>query len=96
MVTPDPDYYAIISRQAIEEAAASLSEDDPLGILAREMLAAIDEREVFKRAVRGYISKTDQKKRRFAITALAATFGVKDRGELKRLLRFWGLVNEFD
>jgi hypothetical protein len=96
MPTPDPDYYAIISREAIEHAAATRPDDDPLGMLAREMLAAVDEREVFKRAVRGYLSNTDRTRRRFAITALAATFGVTDRGALKQLLRFWGMVNEFD
>lgn len=90
----DPDYYTIISRAAIEEAAALLAEE-PLGVLAREMLSSTDEEEIFRRGARGYISKTDQKKRRYAITALAATFGA-DRSALKKLLRFWGIVNETD
>jgi hypothetical protein len=95
MPTSDPDYYAIISRGTVEEMAAKRSDDDPLGILAREMVASTDEEAVFKRAVRAYISKTDQQRRRHAIAVLAGAFRV-DRSELKRLLRYWGLVNESD
>ncbi len=95
MTEPDdePDYYAIISREAIEDAARR---EDALGALALRMLSNKDERQVFREGARVYLSNTAQKQRRFAITALAKTFGVKDRGALKRLLRFWGLVNERD
>ncbi len=89
----EPDYYAIISREAVEEAARRT---DALGALALRMLSDKDERQVFREGARAYISRTDQKRRRFAIAALAATFGVKDRTALKRLLRFWGIVNEGD
>lgn len=89
----EPDYYAIVSREAVEEAARRA---DALGILAQRMLSEKDERPVFREGARVFISKTDQKKRRFALAALAAAFGVKDRAALKRLLRFWGIVNETD
>ena len=89
----EPDYYAIVSREAVEEAALRT---DALGALAQRMLSEKDERQVFREGARVYISKTDQRKRRFALAALAATFGVKDRTALKRLLRFWGIVNESD
>ena len=91
----DPIYEEIISREAVE-AAAALPDDDPLGVLAREMLSAVDEEVVFRRAAKGYMANIDQAKRRFAIAALAQTFGVTNRAEFKRLLRFWGIVNEFD
>jgi uncharacterized protein (DUF924 family) len=89
----EPDYFAIISRDAVEEAARR---EDALGALALRMLSDRDERQVFRDGARAYISNTDQKKRRYALAALAATFGVKDRTALKRLLRFWGIVNESD
>ena len=95
MTAPDdePDYYAIVSREAVEDAARR---PDALGALALRMLSEKDERQVFREGARVYISKTDQRKRRFAVAALASTFGVKDRAALKRLLRFWGIVNQSD
>ena len=92
MSDDDPDYYAIISRAAVESVA---EQPNALGALARAMLATSDEQPIFRNGARAYISKTDQKRRRFALAALAATFGA-DRTELKRLLRFWGIVNERD
>ena len=89
----EPDYYAIISRKAVEEAALR---PDALGALAMRMLSEEDERQAFRKGAKIYISNTGQQKRRYALTALAATFGVKDRAALKRLLRFWGIVNETD
>jgi hypothetical protein len=89
----EPDYWAIISREAVEGAALRT---DALGALASKMLGAVDERQVFRDGARAYISKTDRDRRRFAIAALAASFGVKDRLAFKRLLRFWGIVNERD
>jgi hypothetical protein len=88
----DPDYDAIVSRAAVEQAARR---DDLLGLLAREMLASTDEMEVFRRGARGYISKGDQGHRRFHLAALAKVFGVKVPA-MKRLLRFWGILNEMD
>ncbi len=95
MTEPDhePDYYAIVSREAVEEVARRT---DTLGAFALRMLSEKDERQVFRDGARAYISKTEQKKRRFAVAALAATFGVKDRAAFKRLLRFWGIINESD
>jgi hypothetical protein len=88
----DPDYYAIISREAVVTLA---NRPDALGELASRMLASTDEQEVFRNASRAYISKADQSRRRLAIAALAQAFSA-DRAELKRLLRFWGIVNERD
>jgi hypothetical protein len=93
MADDEPDYYAIITREAVEEAALRT---DPLGAWAQEMLSAKDERQVFRDGARAYFSNADQKRRRYALAALAATFGVRDRAALKRLLRFWGIVNETD
>ena len=56
MTEPDdePDYYAIISRKAVEEAARRT---DALGALAQRMLSDKDERQVFRDGARIYISK---------------------------------------
>ena len=92
MSTDDPNYFSIIPREAIERAS---KRDDALGALATRMLSSVDEENIFRNGVRAYISKTDQSRRRHAIAALASTFAA-DRAELKRLLRFWGIVNEYD
>ena len=89
----DPDYYAIVSRESVEAVARGT---DALAALANRMLSESDERQVFREAARIYLSNTHQKQRRYAISALASAFGVKDRAALKRLLRFWGIVNETD
>ena len=70
MTEPDdePDYYAIISREAVEVAALR---PDPLGALAMHMLSGKDERQAFREGAKIYISNTDQQKRRYALTALA-------------------------
>lgn len=93
MADEEPRYDEIVSREAVERLA---SRPDALGQLAMKMLGSTDEEEVFRSGVRAYISKTDQKKRRFAIAALAAAFEIDDRTALKRLLRYWGVVNERD
>lgn len=45
----EPDYYAIISREAVEEAARRT---DALGALALRMLSDKDERQVFREGAR--------------------------------------------
>jgi hypothetical protein len=59
------------------------------------MLSATDELQGFREGARAYFSNIDQKKRRFGLTAFAKTFGA-DRTAMKRLLRFWGIVNDRD
>jgi hypothetical protein len=53
------------------------------------------EEAVFLKGVRVYLQNAGQSKRRRAIAFLAKTFGAK-REDLKRYLRFKGLVNLTD
>lgn len=89
---PDPDYYSIIRRETVEALAEG---DDALAQWAREMIGSVDEEAVFLRGARVYFANSDRAKRRKAIWYLASTFGA-EREELKRYLRFKGLVNQLD
>jgi hypothetical protein len=90
---PDPDFHTIISRATVERLARG---SDNVAVWALEMLSSAEgEEAVFLRGARAYLRNIDRTKRRRAITALATTFEVK-RDELKRYLRFKGLVNVTD
>lgn len=88
----DPDYYAIISRDAVEDRANG---SDKLAAWAREMLSEKDEEAVFLRGARVYFRNIDQRRRRRALAILAEMFAA-DRQELKRYLRFKGILNLMD
>ena len=95
MSETEPDYYAIVSREAVEAAA---NRPDALGALAVKILSSVDEAKSFKDGAKVYLANAGQNRRRFAITAFMEAFGIpkKARPEFKRLLRFWGLVLEGD
>ena len=57
--------------------------------------ASKDEEAIFLRGARVFFERSGQKKRRLALASLARTFRA-DRHELKRYLRFKGLVNLMD
>jgi hypothetical protein len=88
----DPNYYAIISRETVTRLAEG---SDAVGVWARKMLEAFDEEAEFLRGAQVFFNNTDRDKRRFALASLASTFGAK-REDLKRYLRFKGLVNLMD
>ena len=88
----DPDYYTIISRETVKALAQGT---DNVAIWAREMRASKDEEAIFLRGARVFFERSGQKKRRLALASLARTFRA-DRHELKRYLRFKGLVNLMD
>lgn len=88
----DPDYFEIVRREAVEKVAEG---DDTVARWALEIISSVDEEAVFLRGARTFFERAPRDKRRIAITFLAATFGVK-REELKRYLRFKGLVNLMD
>jgi hypothetical protein len=88
----DPDFFSIVSRDAVEDVARR---DDALGALASKMLASTDEAAIFRDGARAYVSKVDRTRRRFALAVLAKSFGADVAG-MKRLLRFWGILNERD
>ena len=92
MAVADPDYYAIISRKTVEALAQGT---DNVAIWAQQMLASTDEEAMFLRGARVFFERSAQTKRRKALAALARTFRA-DRHELKRYLRFKGLVNLMD
>lgn len=92
MADPDPDYFAIISRETVERLAQG---DDKVAMWAREMLGQLDEEAIFLRGARAYFESVGLSKRREALASLAVTFDVK-REDLKRYLRFKGLVNRMD
>lgn len=88
----DPDYYALIRREIVVDLS---QRPDKLGVWALEMLSARDEEEVFLRGARVFLTAYGIERRTASITFLAGTFGV-DRSELKRYLRFKGLVGPKD
>jgi hypothetical protein len=88
----DPDYDKLIVRSTVERLAEGT---DDTALWAQEMLSNRDEEAVFLKGARAYFHSVDRNKRRFALAALAATFDVK-RQELKRYLRFKGIVNLMD
>lgn len=92
MADADPDYNAVIPRAAVEELAKG---DDALGQWAQEMIASTDEESVFLRGAKTYFASADQAKRRKALAFLATLFGAS-RADLKRYLRFKGIVNLMD
>jgi hypothetical protein len=85
----DPDYYLIVSRETVTALSKGT---DNVALWAQEMLANRDEEAVFLRGARVYFERSGQAKRRQAIAFLAHTFRAK-REDLKRYLRFKGLVN---
>jgi hypothetical protein len=89
----DPDYSRIISREGVQAAADG---NDKLAQWAQEMLAATDEEAVFIRGARTYFRNVDQERRRAALTYLAVLFKVERKQDLKRYLRFKGIVNLMD
>lgn len=90
---PDPSFDTLFRREIVEELA---ERDDPLGVLAREMISSADgEEAVFLRSARAYFNNHDRGSRRKAIAFLANSFGV-NRAEFKRYVLFKGLVNEYD
>lgn len=88
----DPEYDALISRGRVEQLANG---DDNVAIWAREMLAATDEEAVFLRGVRVYFERAGRTKRRESLGKLSLLFEAK-HADLKRYLRFKGLVNLMD
>ena len=56
---------------------------------------SMDEEAIFLKGARVYFRNIDQRRRRLALAALANTF-TADRQELKRYLRFKGIVNLMD
>lgn len=93
MTDTDPDYYVMVSRETVE--ALSRVSDYALATWALEMLSSEDEEAVFLRGARVFFERSGQEKRRKAITYLATVFGA-NRQEMKRYLRFKGLVNQMD
>jgi len=91
-VPASPDYYQIISRVAVEECASGT---DRLAKWAQEMLENRDEEAIFLTGARVYFRNSDQRRRRRALAALAALFNA-DRSELKRYLKFKGILNQTD
>lgn len=91
-MTEDPDYDRLIQRSTIERLAQG---SDRVAIWAQEMLSSRDEEAVFLRGVRVYFERAARKKRRVALAYLAHIFDVK-REDLKRYLRFKGIVNLMD
>jgi hypothetical protein len=87
-----PRYDEIIERATVEELS---KRTDGVGQWAMEMIGSTDEEAVFINGARSFLTNYGQKSRRRAITYLAQTFGA-DRSELKRYLRFKGLVNLLD
>jgi hypothetical protein len=92
MVATDPDYSAIVARATVERLAQGT---DEVATWAKEMLSQPDEEAVFLRGVRVYFERSARTKRRQALAFLAATFDAK-REDLKRYLRFKGIVNLMD
>jgi len=88
----DPDYYSIVRRETVEALAKG---SDEIAALAQEMIASTDEEAVFIKRVKVYFQSADRDKRRYAITALASTFGAP-RDKFKKYLLFKGLVNRMD
>lgn len=88
----DPDYYSIISRETV---VALSKGNDNVAIWAQEMIASGDEEAVYLRGARVYFERSGLTKRRQALAFLAHTFRAK-REDLKRYLRFKGLVNLMD
>jgi hypothetical protein len=92
MVDADPDYFAIVRRETVERVSQGA---DNVALWAREMLGQADEEAVFLRGVRVYFERAPRDKRRQALAFLAKTFDAKP-AELKRYLRFKGIVNLMD
>jgi hypothetical protein len=93
MADKDPDFYAIVSRDAVAAAAQGT---DTVALWAQEMMESIEgEEAVFLRVARVYLASADRYKRRAALTFFARSFGAKPE-DLKRYLRFKGLVNLMD
>lgn len=86
----DPKYDAIIERANVEAVAAN--RDDAFGQWAAEMIGSREgEEEVFLRGAKTFFRNV-QTSRRAGIYYLATLFRA-DRDELKRYLRFKGVVN---